>query len=615
MNTNVFKTIAVITAIFTLVLPIITAAAGSNCAPLPSGVVSWWTGNQTADDILGRNNGVLQNGATYAVGEVSDAFSFNDNLSAYVSVPDSPSLNIGTGDFSMEAWVKANSPKDIATIMDKRDVNAPVHAGYHWYLDYLGYAGLQITDSNGTSLTIDSNVFIPDGHFHHLAVTVVRASQTGLKFFVDGQLVNTYNPTGLQGNLDSSASFLIGGHHFDSWRTFNGIIDELSLYKRALTESEILAIYNAGSAGKCKSTAVTSSIVSLGDINHDNSPELAVVTYDATLKKSRAKVRNAKTGVLVKQITFNGQYAPVKANTVNDLNGNGAAEIAVLGVRGSDQTVQVEIHDSLSGARLRSVPFPSDWPPLDLGIVRNVNGPGTAALAVLQQSTTGVRVQLKDAKSGVQLRTIPFSPGFDGVDLVVLGDLNGNQTKDLAVLLDNPSAKGADSVEIRDSGDGQLIRSISYGSGATPKQLASMADANGNGFAELAVLRENTKRVAVKDAQTGLAVNTLDYSLSQPYKLAGVPDAVQDVTDLAMLGVRASDGQIRADVHSVLTDSLVGKAVYDNYGTNVGFISIPDINGNGVAELVRLREQPGPQKLFAEIRDGRTGQWLQGMYF
>ena len=51
------------------------------------------------------------------------------------------------------------------------------------------------------------------------------------------------------------------------------------------------------------------------------------------------------------------------------------------------------------------------------------------------------------------------------------------------------------------------------------------------------------------------------------------------------------------------------------YGITVGFISIPDINGNGVAELVRLREQPGPQKLFAEVRDGRTGVLLQGMYF
>ncbi len=356
-------------------------------------------------------------------------------------------------------------------------------------------------------------------------------------------------------------------------------------------------------------------LLSLGDINGDGAPEIAVVTYDTKLFKTTVTVRNAKTGTLVKQFTSNSQFAPFKANTINDLNGNGAPESAVLGVRDSAQAVQVEVRDSLSGAKIRIVPFPSTWTPRDLGIVRNVKGPGTAALAVLQQSPAALRVQLTDAKSGAQLRTIPFSNGYDGVDLVVLGDLNGNQTKDLAVLLDNTDPKGADKVEIRDSGNGQLIRSIGYGSGAKPKQLASVADVNGNGFAELAVLRDNTARVAVKDAQTGLAVNTLDYSLSQPYKLAGVPDAVRGVSDLALLGMRSGDGQIRADVQSILTDSLVGKAVYDNYGTTVDFISIPDINGNGVAELVRLREQPGPQKLFAEIRDGRTGKWLQGMYF
>jgi len=99
-------------AILPAIVSMATEAAQAEpfCAPLPSGLVSWWTGNQTANDAWGANNGVLQNGAIYAAGKVSDAFSFNDSQSAYVSVPDSPSLNVGTGDFSMEAWVKANSP-------------------------------------------------------------------------------------------------------------------------------------------------------------------------------------------------------------------------------------------------------------------------------------------------------------------------------------------------------------------------------------------------------------------------------------------------------------------------------------------------------------------------
>ncbi len=358
----------------------------------------------------------------------------------------------------------------------------------------------------------------------------------------------------------------------------------------------------------------TIPLLSLNDINKDGAPEIAIVTYNPTLKKSTATVKNAQNGGLVKQIAFNGQFVPTKANILPDLNGNGAPEIAVLGVRSSDQAVQVEVRDSLSGVKLSAVPFDSIFTPLDLGVVRDISGKGTAGLAVLQQSDTELRVQLKNVLSGVQIGNISFSAGYKGIDLLVLGDLNGNRTKEIAVLADNKTITAADTVEIRDSKTGELIRTISYGTGKDLQQLINLPDLNHSGGAELVVLRANTARVLVKDAKTGLAVNTLDYAVSQPFRLATVADSNRQ-TNLAMLGVRAVTGQPRADVHDPLSDTFINKVLFDNYGTTVGFISIPDTNGNGIAELVRLREQPGPQKLFAEIRDGRTGELLQGMYF
>jgi hypothetical protein len=53
-------------------------------------------------------------------------------------------------------------------------------------------------------------------------------------------------------SLDNTVPMLIGGHSFDSWRTFDGEIDEFTLFKRALTEDDVRSIYRAGSAGKCK---------------------------------------------------------------------------------------------------------------------------------------------------------------------------------------------------------------------------------------------------------------------------------------------------------------------------------------------------------------------------
>jgi len=351
-------------------------------------------------------------------------------------------------------------------------------------------------------------------------------------------------------------------------------------------------------------------IIPLGDINHDNSPEIAVITYDPTRKKTTATVKSAQNGILVKQITFNGQFVPQKANTLIDLNANGAREIAVLGVRDSDQAVQVEVRDSLTGDRLSVVPFASEWPPIDLGIVRNFNGKGTVGLAVLQQNATGLQVQLKDALTGAQVRNVTFNAGYKGIDLVAIPDLNGNQSWELAVLGDNKTVTAADQVEIRDGSTGQLIRTLSYGTGKQPLQLLSISDMNASGGNELAVLRDGSPRVLVKDAKTGLAINTLDYTLTGPFRLATVDDSA-GTNGLALL----SKQRARAQVHDILTDTLINNVIYDNYGSTVGFISIADLNSNGVTELVRLREQPGPQKLFVEVRDGRTGVLIQGMYF
>src|SRR5580698_1002953 len=74
------------------------------CDPAPSGIVAWWQAEGNADDIIGGNNGTAVGNLTYINGEVGQAFVF-DGSTSYITVPASPSLNVGTGSgFTIECW-------------------------------------------------------------------------------------------------------------------------------------------------------------------------------------------------------------------------------------------------------------------------------------------------------------------------------------------------------------------------------------------------------------------------------------------------------------------------------------------------------------------------------
>src|SRR5206468_2924778 len=75
----------------------------TNCVTAPSGMISWWRAEGDATDALTANNGTLMNGATFAPGEVGQAFSL-DGIDDYVSIP---LLNFSSRNaITIEAWIK-----------------------------------------------------------------------------------------------------------------------------------------------------------------------------------------------------------------------------------------------------------------------------------------------------------------------------------------------------------------------------------------------------------------------------------------------------------------------------------------------------------------------------
>ncbi|NEP61700.1 MAG: LamG domain-containing protein [Symploca sp. SIO2G7] len=91
-----------------------------------------------------------------------------------------------------------------------------------------------------------SNFSVADGEWHQVTVTVDRNNTTGGKWYVDGVLVNTFNPTGRQGSLSNSKALRLGRRSdSNSAGFFNGSLDEVKLFDSALSASEVQSIYQA----------------------------------------------------------------------------------------------------------------------------------------------------------------------------------------------------------------------------------------------------------------------------------------------------------------------------------------------------------------------------------
>lgn len=363
----------------------------------------------------------------------------------------------------------------------------------------------------------------------------------------------------------------------------------------------------------CEWDTPKANLVSIPDINGDSRPDVAAVRYDAGLQKTVATVKNPQNGALLQKIAFDGTFALKNAVAVSDLNGNGAAEIAVLGARAGNSAVQVEIRDSRSGAKVSAVPFDSRFRPIDLQLVHDGACSAKTCLAVLQQGAEALRIEVKDALTGNAVRTIDFNSDYKGKLFTVIADSDDNQKAELAVLADHKIPCAAYKLEVRDSKTGALSGEINLPLGEPAKYLAKLGDLNQNGGDDVATVLAHERQIAVLDSKAGVTLNTLQTALSAPFFLTTATEPGSAIHP-ALLGQDAA-GQSRAGVYDAVSGALLRSIVYAQTGTTVGFSRIPDINGNRRSELARLRVHPKPPFVVAEIRDSATGVLINTIGF
>jgi hypothetical protein len=224
----------------------------SSLAQVPtSGLVGWWPGDGNAQDVLGRNDGVLVNGVGFAGGILAEAFNFQ-GTNEYVEIASSV-LTAPEG-VTIAAWVYPASLPDTEMTVTSCDGDSP-ERGLRVVLakgldDQLFVHAIVagVSNFNGLLGTIDvaAQGAIPLEGWTQLGITMDYF--TGLNLYVNGQLAGT-NSTGL-------TPWFIYGASAEPWHvgggtgpSFNGRIDELMVYGRSLSATEIGALYGATKSG------------------------------------------------------------------------------------------------------------------------------------------------------------------------------------------------------------------------------------------------------------------------------------------------------------------------------------------------------------------------------
>jgi len=252
----------------------------ANCVPAPTGMVGWFTFDeasgtkagdlaQSAPKIINPTQFASPIDGTYfgsplhltgGLGWVSNAVKF-DGTNDYVEAPNHPSLNFGSGDFSIDAWVKVDHPNDatgVRALVEKREQIGGQYFGYSFFL-YNGKLSLQLADGGYANFV--SNLTVPaDGLWHLVAVTVDRNNIAGGTFYLSqGTTGNfsvqtaTFNPTNRQGSVNNSRPLRIGSVTLAGPTSlFKGSLDEVELFNRMLTPAEVQSLVDAGRYGKCK---------------------------------------------------------------------------------------------------------------------------------------------------------------------------------------------------------------------------------------------------------------------------------------------------------------------------------------------------------------------------
>lgn len=215
--------------------------------PLNVGLIAYYPFNGNALDVSGNgNNGTVYNATLTAsrLGAAQHAYYFN-GIDSYIAVNDNDKLSLNNTDFTISAWIEPQSFNNSfgSEIVSKRV--SGYNQGYSFSL--WGYANTSAPMGTYGFNGATSNATLNLAEWHMITMVYSQATQR-VTFYKDVTFDST-SPVMIQSPASTNALLYIGRDNPaipDNGYFFQGVIDDIRIYNRALNSNEIYRLYSKG---------------------------------------------------------------------------------------------------------------------------------------------------------------------------------------------------------------------------------------------------------------------------------------------------------------------------------------------------------------------------------
>ena len=428
-----------ITSLLGCLLLTISFIVPSAWASLTDGLVAYYPFNGNANDESGNGNHGTVYGATLTedrFGNPDSAYNF-DGVDDYIDIPYSDTMEPSI--FTISLWFKMTTTKSKLALINESD--GVCHHGYGLYVtNNKIHFETDPSSGCGDGTIIYSNDSVNDGIWHH--IVAIYDADSYLKLYIDNVLQDdikkgfAYSKT--------HVSIRVGMYRGDG-RFFPGPIDDIRIYNRVLSESEIQQLANH--------TTITSIVPNFGSVSGGTQ---VVVKGDDFQEGAKVSIGGSEL-VDVKVLT------EVAVSTTSQ-------SIDITDVTTSDVTLRITLKEKSNPEVTGTIRFPTDSKVVANALVLKTfietsiaNIPELAGKIIVDVKGTGSAVTVTfttvDKGTGVQL-SVEQTSGSDVLFKTAVGDKGYSEI----IGTTSPGTVGLHDVVVTnpDGGSDTLVRGFAY---------------------------------------------------------------------------------------------------------------------------------------------------------